>query len=156
MNGEGLARAERALEGQGAVHEVRRNPTAKSVLVRYDPDTADIATLLAAFLEAGVNIVLDNDPVDEVLRDVSELPDLGGSIGAFFTSADRRVAEVTGGRADLKTLVPVGLGILAVRELFMGRAVAAPWYVLAWYAFDSFIKLRHNINQPTDDSPPRA
>jgi hypothetical protein len=56
------------------------------------------------------------------------------------------------GRADLRTLLPVGLGALAVREVLSGRAVAAPWYVLAWYAFDSFTRFRQapkNTDAPT-------
>jgi hypothetical protein len=42
-------------------------------------------------------------------------------------------------------LVPVGLATLSLRELLRTgwEIEAAPWYVLAWYAFDSFIKLHY-------------
>ena len=151
LNGEGLDRAERALQGLKGIHEVRRNAVTSSVLVRYEPDSADIPTPLEAFQNAGVNIVLENDGLAGAAEDGPERPNLGDSISAFFASADRRVAGFTNGRADLRTLVPVSLGALALRELLSGRAMAAPWYVLAWWAFDSFTKLRNG--QRNSDSP---
>ena len=135
-------RAERALRGKAGIRDIQRNPLASSALVLYNPDLADLASLMEALEAAGVNVVLEN--LEDALagEGAAGSATLGDAIGSFFTNADQRVARMTGGRADLKTLVPVGLGALAVREVLSGRAIAAPWYVLAWYAFDSFTKLR--------------
>lgn len=43
---------------------------------------------------------------------------------------------------DLRTLVPLGLGLMAARAALRGdhRLADAPWYVLAWYASETFWK----------------
>jgi Protein of unknown function (DUF5132) len=53
------------------------------------------------------------------------------------------VAKITNGVADLRLLLPLGLAILAMRQLLeQGLEFEdIPWYTLAWYAFDAFIKL---------------
>lgn len=53
------------------------------------------------------------------------------------------VAKITSGAIDLRLLLPVGLGTLAVTQLFKKglQVEEIPWYTLAWYAFDSFVKL---------------
>lgn len=53
------------------------------------------------------------------------------------------VAKITSGALDLRLLVPVGLGTLAVTQLLKKglQIEEIPWYTLAWYAFDSFVKL---------------
>ena len=46
---------------------------------------------------------------------------------------------------DLRTLVPLGFGLLALRQFVRDdqRLADAPWYVLAWYASESFQRFRH-------------
>lgn len=49
----------------------------------------------------------------------------------------------TGGQLDLRLLLSMGLGAIALSQL-MRRGLqldAMPWYVMAWYAFDTFVKL---------------
>ncbi len=62
---------------------------------------------------------------------------------------NKRVAQATNGVVDLRWLIPVGLGALAVRQLRRNglKIETAPWYVLAYYAFDSFIKLHYTRTQ---------
>jgi hypothetical protein len=57
---------------------------------------------------------------------------------------DRRLRRATGDRVDLRTIVPIGFAGLAIREIVVNSAhlPAIPWYVLAWYAFDSYLKLQ--------------
>jgi hypothetical protein len=60
-----------------------------------------------------------------------------------LTDLDHRVSQLTGGKVDLKLLVPIGLGLLAIRQIWLnglGLGVV-PGYVLLWYTFDSFYKL---------------
>jgi hypothetical protein len=49
---------------------------------------------------------------------------------------------VTNGWVDLKMLVSLGFGAIALRQLLVKgfHPDAIPWYVLAWYAFDTFYK----------------
>ena len=56
---------------------------------------------------------------------------------------NQRVLELTNGIVDLRFVLPVGLGTLAVLQLmtFGWQFEVVPWFVLAYFAFDSFIKL---------------
>ena len=73
-----------------------------------------------------------SEVAEEMLDGVSEL--------------NERVRWLTNGYADLRLLMPLGLGTLALGQLITKRPQLdkIPWYNLAWYAFDSFNKL----NQP--------
>jgi hypothetical protein len=59
------------------------------------------------------------------------------------TDLDHRISELTGGKVDLKVLVPAGLGLMALRQVALnGLGLGqVPGYVLLWYTFDSFYKL---------------
>jgi hypothetical protein len=54
-----------------------------------------------------------------------------------------RVRQATNGIVDLQLLFPLGLGAIALKQLLQKgfEFEEIPWYVLAWYAFDSFVKL---------------
>jgi Protein of unknown function (DUF5132) len=53
------------------------------------------------------------------------------------------VRQATNGIVDLQLLFPLGLGAIALKQLLQKgfELEEIPWYVLAWYAFDSFVKL---------------
>ncbi|MFQ4144629.1 DUF5132 domain-containing protein [Chlorogloeopsis sp. ULAP02] len=65
--------------------------------------------------------------------------DLINVVSDFNTDVER----LTQGAIDLRLLFPLGLSALAIRQLLMkGLQIdEIPWYTLAWYAFDSFVKL---------------
>jgi hypothetical protein len=60
------------------------------------------------------------------------------------------VVKISNGALDLRLLLPVGLGTLAIAQLLKKglQIEEIPWYVLAWYAFDTFVKF--NVK---DESP---
>jgi hypothetical protein len=68
---------------------------------------------------------------------------VAADIGAIATELNAQTVSLTGGWFDLPTLVAGSLGLIALRQLLTKgvQLDALPWYVLAWYAFDSFVKL---------------
>ena len=56
---------------------------------------------------------------------------------------NKKFEQATSGEVDLRFLFPLGLSLLAVRQILVKgwQLELIPWYVLAWYSFDSFIKL---------------
>jgi hypothetical protein len=58
---------------------------------------------------------------------------------------NRWFGDATNGMVNLQLLLPFGLGVLALRQLlrYGWQIESAPWYVLAYAAFDSFIKLHY-------------
>ncbi|WP_066380132.1 MULTISPECIES: hypothetical protein [unclassified Anabaena] len=61
------------------------------------------------------------------------------------------VGRMTDGVADLRLLMPMVLGLFAIRQLLVQglKLNDIPWYILAWCAFDSFIKLHNSTESPT-------
>lgn len=59
---------------------------------------------------------------------------------------NRRLGAATYGIVNLQLLVPFGLGTLALVQLmrYGWQFQTAPWYVLAYAAFDSFVKLHYS------------
>ncbi|MBK1988684.1 DUF5132 domain-containing protein [Sphaerospermopsis aphanizomenoides BCCUSP55] len=55
------------------------------------------------------------------------------------------VGRMTGGAADLRVILPLGIALISVRQLFRKglELDEMPWYVLAWYAFDIFTRLNY-------------
>ena len=66
--------------------------------------------------------------------------------------------ELTGNEVDLGLIIPVAFGAIAIRQLIAQglRLKDIPWYVPAWYAFDTFLKLNfpdHEVPPPEAESP---
>lgn len=69
--------------------------------------------------------------------------EVAGEMLDAASELDRRVAWLTNNYVDLRLLIPLGLGTLALGQLITKgpQLDKIPWYNLAWYAFDSFYKL---------------
>jgi hypothetical protein len=79
------------------------------------------------------------------------------NMGISFAKSDlNQQIRTINSAVDLRLLFPLGLSILAVRQLILKglQIEAIPWYVLAWYAFDSFMKL--NVYPPPAPSRDRS
>lgn len=69
--------------------------------------------------------------------------DLGRVINGAAEAANGIVAERLGGH-DLRQLLPLGLGLMSLRQMLGGeeRLAGAPWYVLAWYASELLFRFQ--------------
>lgn len=140
------------LKQQSGVKDIETNLNTGSIVVHHTPHSESATNLKDTLKDLGV-----------VLRNVAgvELPQSESGKSAVaedFTSAiedlNNRIGEATGHVVDLRVLVPSGLAVLALRQLLTNgwQIEAAPWYVLAYYAFDSFIKLHADSKQQEDAS----
>jgi len=142
-----LLQAERAIARLTGVSGVRQNPLTRSLVISFDPQEVGFEALIAAVGEAGIILepsVSTHETASEEIRPLNK------TITAFCRGLDDQVRERTGGSLDARTVVPIGLAALAVRELLATGLTAAPWYVLFWYSFDSFLKLR-KPDAPTNE-----
>ncbi|MEB3160978.1 MAG: hypothetical protein VKL20_05920 [Synechocystis sp.] len=69
--------------------------------------------------------------------------------------------DLTGNEVDLGLIIPVAFGAIAIRQFMVQgiRLKDIPWYVPAWYAFDTFLKLNfpeHEMPHPDIGSPPQT
>ncbi|HEV2769563.1 MAG TPA: hypothetical protein VGV40_05195 [Solirubrobacteraceae bacterium] len=115
------------------VTAVHVRPRSSSLVVRFDPQHA--SAVADRLLGLGVDVRAGGP------SPVSRGP--ATAIEAAAGSANRAVGRRLDG-TDLRVLVPLGLGLLAARRAMRGdqRLADAPWYVLAWYASETFWRFR--------------
>lgn len=132
----------RQVEATPGVHDVTADTERGSALVTFDPESLDMESAVKLVREA--HEAFDDVAPPKVVTVVDKsVSTVASRIEAGFTSADNDVRKATHGAVDLKMLVPLGLGTLAVRQFIRtGPLVSSmPWYVLAYYSFDTFVKL---------------
>ncbi|MDJ0724058.1 MAG: hypothetical protein QNJ38_03000 [Prochloraceae cyanobacterium] len=118
-----------------------------SITILYCKERLDFPQISTILAELGVILP---DRISEAKNNDGRSRAAAEVIGSF-SQLDRKVKLATDEAIDLRFLVPLSFGVLALRQLLnKGLLIEAiPWYVLAWYAFDSFIKLHYsNDNQP--------
>ena len=76
------------------------------------------------------------------------------SLADAVSDLEKHLSLEARGLLNLKLLVPLGFGALAVLQLArQGLQIgSAPWYLLAYFAFESYIKL----NRPEDKCAPEG
>jgi hypothetical protein len=128
------------LAGKSHINQVRTNLHQGSILINYDANASNLAAICALLQE--INIIF---------ADINQ----GNTEAAIYvknaaTNLNQEFKRATDGKVDLRFLFPLGLSILAIRQLMIKgwQLEIIPWYVLAWYAFNSFLKLNNaNIAQ---------
>jgi heavy-metal-associated domain-containing protein len=146
-----LTEIEERLGARNGVSSVSADTRTGSVLVHYDRQALSRENLVEMLFDVGV-VVRELLGADEVPDDLGRGDASPGvvqhsegatSILDAVTDLDRRISELTGGRIDLKLLVPAGIGLIALRQVAINGLglTQVPGYVLLWYTFDSFYKL---------------
>ncbi len=129
-NREELARLARALEEFPSVSSVDTNLQTGTIIVHHEEGALkdirsklkDMGVILMA--ASGVEV-----PTKWLTDAVSDL--------------DTRITSQTKGLLNLKLLVPLGFGALAILQLVRRgfQFGGVPWYILAYFAFESYEKL---------------
>jgi hypothetical protein len=148
------ARLRSAIETVPGVVSVRANPRTASLVIQYDPDSLDVGAVIARSRAA--NLLVELPDPDAHGPPVMPPSEVATRIQRAFGDIDARLHELSAGRWNLRSVVPAAFGVLALRAILRdpGALAAAPWYVLAWYAFDSFIKL-HQEPKVIQVQPPQ-
>ncbi|MBW4646289.1 MAG: hypothetical protein KME23_25415 [Goleter apudmare HA4340-LM2] len=129
------------LEARSNIYQVRTNIQHGSILINHD---GSLDNIISTLLDIGIIFVDITEGNSEAAADITNA----------LTDLNKKVEQTTQGTVDLRFLFPLGLGTLAVRQLLIKglELEVIPWYVLAWYAFDSFMKLnRASESQPSSE-----
>jgi hypothetical protein len=127
-----------------------------------DVDSVEIDERTGSVLVRGAS----NERLRAALAPVVELVEESGPEGVpqagvnlavqLVRGLDGRLQAATGGHLSLRWLVPATFAAAAIRQLIRQglSAEALPWYVLLYYAVDSFLKLypEHAPKPPSDCS----
>ncbi len=127
------------LEAQPNISQVRMNVHHGSITIQHDLSEDSLKNVIATLQDLGV-IFADITGFAEITGGKSQA---AAEISDAVVDLNRRVKQATNGVVDLRFLFPLGLATLSIRQLLTKglQLDTIPWYVLAWYAFDSFIKL---------------
>ena len=135
-----------ALTSREGVESVRTDRRTGSALVTWNPESLDLngAFELVRTAHQALHELLPPPLLEVAERPISEM---AAGIQTGLGHADRTVRRATRGTIDLRMLVPVGLAGLSIRQLARTgpQLKMMPWYVLAYYAFDTFIKLHQGL-----------
>src|SRR5579871_4646290 len=109
-----LRRIHTHLESHGAVANVESNPRTGSVLVHYHPRGLSHDDLFAMLRDIGVVVgaVSGEEEIEEPENGISTS---GSKVVDAIDDLDRRIAQATGYRIDLKALFPLSLAALGTR-----------------------------------------
>ncbi|MBW4556652.1 MAG: hypothetical protein KME59_12050 [Trichormus sp. ATA11-4-KO1] len=128
-----MQRLATTLKAQPNISQIQINIPYGSIVVNYDGKDETLENVFATLLNLGV-----------VFTDITEgKSEAATNITSAITNLNKQFEQATNGEVDLRFIFPLGLSMLAVRQLLIQglQVEIIPWYVLAWYAFDSFIKL---------------
>lgn len=139
-SGRRLAAAVDALSARAAVSTATARWQTTSLVVEYDVTNTDAvwSQLAQLGLDSGAT---------EARGDVEQSTRVTRAILAANEAVRRRA-----GGSDLRTLIPLGFGLLSFRQFVRDdqRLADAPWYLLAWYASESFQKF-HQLRKESQD-----
>ena len=139
-----VARVRERLDALPGVEKVEHTARTGSLLVAYQPGMIEPDRLIAAIAEAAA---LD------LPREVPRSPRKPALVAVGVTrEIDSIVAELTGGRADLRTLVPAGLAALSAFAWMRQKGERLPrWDNLLYWSYAMFTGLNHDV---LDAAPP--
>lgn len=124
------------LTAQSNVQSVRTNIAHGSIVIKHDATNDSWQNVLSTLEDLGI-----------IFAEITEgNTEAATTVASAVVDLNQRVKQATDGVVDIRFLFPLGLSFLAVRQLIIKglQLEIIPWYVLAWYSFDSFIKL-HGI-----------
>ncbi|KZL51017.1 hypothetical protein A2T98_04435 [Nodularia spumigena CENA596] len=130
-----MQRITNVLKAQSHINQVRTNINYGSMIINHDGKNATLENVLTTLLDLGVTFADITEGYSEAAEDVKRA----------IINLNKRFEQATSGEVDLRFIFPLGLSMLAVRQIIVKglQLEIIPWYVLAWYAFDSFIKLNN-------------
>lgn len=117
------------------IQRVKTTAQTGSMTIYFDRDQSNLNTTFTTLQEMGIIAIASNTVANS---------SVSAQVKGVMATVNQRVNRLTEGSVDLRFLVPLMLAVLALRRLITkeaGGMKSAPWYVLAWYAFDSFMKL---------------
>jgi len=146
-----MERIASGLQAHPGVSDVQFNTQTGSILVHHQSHHASLHQVKGCLEDLGV-IFADVTGTSDLLSlgKSDSSPDFNSAI----TDLNQQVLEITNGVVDLRLILPLGLGALAVLQFltFGWQFDIVPWFVLAYFAVDSFIKLNDNQGPATQTS----
>ncbi len=139
-----------SLKDQVGIERVRENGYSRTVTIFYNPQSVNSAQIVDKLEKLGLNF---SDRLTKSSPVIAEYSRAAVEVTQVTKNLNQGVRKASNSIVDLGFLIPFCFGLLAWRQLMLKgwQLETIPWYVLAWYAFDSFIKLQR-IDEGSRDS----
>ncbi|MGK7957842.1 MAG: HMA2 domain-containing protein [Crocosphaera sp.] len=131
------------LENQLAIEKVRTNLGIGSVTIFYDSQSINMREFLDKLREFGFTF---SENSTHSLLGISNSSKTAIYITQMTNQINQLIKQGSNHIVDLRVLIPFIFGLLAWRQLMLKgwQLETIPWYVLAWYGFDSFMKFKNS------------
>lgn len=139
-----------SLKNQLVIEKVRTNLGIGSVTIFYDSQSLNTIEILDQLREFGFTF---SEKSTTILPNSSNSSKTAIYITQMSQNINQFIKQGSHHIIDLGVLVPLSFGLLAWRQLLLKgwQLETIPWYVLAWYGFESFMKFK-NTDQNSQDS----
>ncbi|MDJ0730283.1 MAG: hypothetical protein QNJ33_09870 [Crocosphaera sp.] len=138
-----------SLENELAIEKVRTNLEIGSITLFYHPQSINTVEILDKLRELGLTF---SEKSTKTLKVIPGYSKAAIEVTQVTKNVNQGIKKVSNNLVDLGVLIPLSFAFFACRQLILKgwQLETIPWYVLAWYAFDSFMKLQ-NIEQNSQD-----
>lgn len=129
------------LKHRSGIERVRANFHSGTITVFHNPKSINSVQILDLLTDLGLSFSKITPKYPSLTPEYSM-----AAIGVTQVTQDlnQKIRQTSNGKVDLGFLIPLSFALLAWRQLIIKgwQLELIPWYVLAWYAFDSFLKLQ--------------
>ncbi|MGK7884196.1 MAG: HMA2 domain-containing protein [Crocosphaera sp.] len=138
-----------SLDNHLAIEKVRINIEIGSLTIFYDSQSINTVEIIDELKKLGLTFseksITSSPVIPSSSKTAIHINQMGNNVNQVIKQGSNNIV-------DLGVIVPLGFALLAWRQLILKgwQLETIPWYVLAWYAFDSFIKLQ-NTQQNSQD-----
>lgn len=151
-----MQRTADALNSRPGVSDVQVKPRTGSILVLYDPERGNLDDLRLALQQSG--IMVSEEGTQNSPSSGWDASEASLNVARKMDELNTWIGRATSGVGDLRLFMPLGLGALALHQMVRHglKLDEIPWYVAAWYAYQSFRAPDHHFSQqsqPTATSP---
>ena len=138
---EEMGRLAKTLKDRLGSADARMNVTTGSIVVSHPQSSLE--DLISVLEDVGVLVI---GLTGSHLAFVGGRARAASHITGAVAGLNEVIEHATNGLINLRLVFPFGLAALALRQLlrYGWQFEAAPWYVLAYAAFDSFVKLHYS------------
>jgi hypothetical protein len=132
-----------ALKKRVEIYRVKTHIPNGSITVHHGRELLSGEDIRAILQDLGIIFA---EITEEIPLPLNGKSSAAAGITKATTDLNQRVNKITRGAVDLRFIMPFTFAVLAWRQLWLKglQFETIPWYVLAWYAFDSFIKLNES------------
>ena len=143
-----MAKIANNLQAHPDVHNVEYNAKTGSILVHHDSHESSLENIKDIMQDLCV-VFADITGASELIPLEGKSENGGSDLTSVLCDFNERVVNATNGVIDLRFVLPLGIGALGVLQFltYGWQFEIIPWYVLIYFAIDSFIKLNFDPAQ---------